>query len=558
MVAKFVFWSLVLLVLVVYTGIRASWTNQFAKTPPFTHWQGQYREVALALATTPAVRDVVRGLSTSEVKNITVIQFPLIESDGTQQQRVDRCQSCHIGLENPQMTAENIIKVVDKQTVPTDKVAEYLESHPKTRTLVKTIGAHPGLTASEGDKTVDLGVTHSPLLSYGVATNSSPTEADKDDYKAQKANLSKHAFATFGCTTCHYGSGRELQQNEAHGKPSTWVQSMLPAKYMEAACAQCHAAYSAKPAQTPGVSTIAYLPEHPGLLARIARGEQLFRAQACYGCHKIDGYSKGNIGPELTYEGRKATIASVEHQLWDPRYKTGSCAMPYFFALRERNTDDPVHQSEVVDKRVKGIRPAEVSEEIAETLHKHGYVPNADRQEDVDALVTFVVSQTGQNFAASQSSRFATVSAYNQTGPADVPVTAAAGKRLFEQSGCYACHYIAPDADKKHETGDPRYGKGGVIGPELSWEGTRHSQQWMIAHYENPQAFVPGSIMPIFPLSNSQRAALSLYDGSQKPKDRQNVTVSPAQDMPSAAQKRQGAQTPDIRYALPLGQTVRR
>jgi cbb3-type cytochrome oxidase cytochrome c subunit len=165
----------------------------------------------------------------------------------------------------------------------------------------------------------------------------------------------------------------------------------------------------------------------------------------------------------------------------------------------------------------------------------------------VDALVTFVISQTGQNFADSQASRFTTIAAYNKSVPADVQVTAAEGKKLFETSGCYSCHYIG-DPNRAHVTGDPRFGKGGIVGPELSWEGARHSKQWLLAHYANPQAFVPGSIMPIFPFSNSQRAALSLYDAAQMPDAPGARPVSPDQDLTTDQQTKLGEQNNEIRY----------
>ena len=104
----------------------------------------------------------------------------------------------------------------------------------------------------------------------------------------------------------------------------------------------------------------------------------------------------------------------------------------------------------------------------------------------------------------------------------------------------------------QHVTGDPKFGQGGIFGPELSWEGSRHSQEWLVAHYKNPQEFVPGSIMPIFPFSDSQRAALSLYDAANMPAGGRPVSAD--QDLPNAAQQQGGAQVPDVRYALPLGQ----
>ena len=582
MVSKFAFWSIVLLVLVIVTGVKAVWNNQNASTPPFTQWQAKYRTISADLAQSDAVREAALSAA-EEVKQVTVLQFPLIKADGTEQQRVDRCQSCHAGLANPSMTAEKIIATVDHKTVATADLAAYLNdpAHKETLDLVKTLGAHPGIRIEAGDKSRDLGVIHGPNFTYGIATEASVTEADTKDYQYQKINLKQHPFPTFGCTTCHYGTGRELIQDAAHGNPEMSQTPMLPAKYMEAACAQCHAqydstsfaigyqaplsasriiklldgqdvsedevaAYVADPKNHLTAAAVSYVAGQPQM-ATIAKGESLFKSQACYGCHKIEGFSKGNVGPELTYEGRAAGgTTAIAHQIWDPRYKVASCVMPYFFAVRKTNTDDPdpSHVNDIVDPRSKTATLAPVAvepvagqpnpdyeEDIATTLRQHGYIAQASRQADVDALVTFVDSQTGQNYADSEASRFSTIAAYNIARPAEVPLTAASGKQVFEQSGCYSCHYIG-NPDKPHTTGDPKFGKGGVAGPELSWEGTRHSQKWMVEHYKNPQAFVPGSIMPIFPFSNSQRAALSLYDGSLRPSKSTARPVSPDQDLP--------------------------
>ncbi|WP_119321012.1 c-type cytochrome [Capsulimonas corticalis] len=532
MVTKFVLWSLVLLALVGITGSRALWNNQNSDSKDFTYWQGQYKDVAEALATDPAVKQATRD-SVIEVKQVTVGQFTVTEQDGTTQQRVDRCQSCHVGLLNPQMTAENIIKIIDHTTVSTEDLPKYLEEHPDTLRVIKTIGAHPGISV-EGDQPRDLGVIHGDKFTYGVATEKSLTPSDLTDYDAQKTNLKLHPFPTFGCTTCHYGSGRELIEKNAHGDPEHWLSPMLAAKYMDAACAQCHAQYDNKD------FSIAYLPA----MTTIARGEKLFRDKACYGCHKIEGLSKGNIGPELTYEGRSTIPEAVEHQLWDPRYKTAACVMPYFFAARQHNTDDPDREADIVDPRSQQITPAKIENaDVVDTLKTHGYIPDAAAQQDVDALVTFVISQTGNNYAASASSRMTEIASYNTAKPEDVPVSIETGKKLFESSGCYACHYIGDPNFKGESSKDPA-GKGGVAGPQLTWEGSRHSVQWLTAHYENPQAFVPSSIMPIFPFSDSQRKALSLYDQSLRPAG--TTTVGEEVDMPTGELKAKGAQTPDI------------
>jgi len=661
MIVKFAFWSIVLLVLVGATFGQAMKNNQNATTPDYEYWQGQYKTIAASLATTDAVREATLAKGT-EVEQATIMQFPLIQQDGSTQLRVDRCQSCHTGLLNPQMTAENIIKSVDHVTIPTEQVADYLNNHPETLKIIKTLGAHPGVDI-EGEVQRDLGVVHGDKFTYGVTVDHSTNPADAQDYQVQKFSMSKHPFPTFGCTTCHYGSGRDLVQETAHGNPEHWLAPMLGAKFMDAACAQCHIQYDSKglainylkplqsvtitvapnasgktptgvvnvidgstqigtgplsggkvtisfptppdtkpltvvyagddtyPATTssltqtgvgtpkmafslsPGSGMTASAPVSIPMMQTIVRGEQLFKQDACYGCHKIDGFSKGNVGPELTYEGRLAVPSTIAHQLWDPRYKVNSCVMPYFFSYRLLNTDsmtiddaiadtnalykDPngftdapngVDKKSVVDWRAPGAKRAVIEDEdTVESVTRHGYIPNDAMQADVDALVTFVSSQTGQNYSGAQADRMAMIAAFNVSSPATVPVTVAEGKLLFESSGCYACHAIGDPKWTSDPTKDPHI-KGGIAGPQLTWEGSRHSQDWLVEHYKNPQAFVPNSIMPIFPFSDSQRKALSMYDQSLMPANPGARPVSADQDMPNAQLTKAGAQTPDVRY----------
>jgi mono/diheme cytochrome c family protein len=573
MVIKFTFWSFVLLILVLITLQGSQWNNQNASTPEYTHWQQQYKDIAYALATTPEIKEATED-TPIEVIQATLMQFPIIEQDGTTQQRVDRCQSCHVGLLNPQMTAENIIKIADHKTVSTEDVAAYLDSHPATLRIVKTLGTHPGVDIEGQGLQRDLGVIHDPNFTYGVTVDHCLDAADAQDYAVQKFSMSKHPFPTFGCTTCHYGSGRELVQTNAHGMPEHWMQPLLAVKYMDAACAQCHVQYHPQGFKvtylTSLTTSVSGKPTIIPLMTTIARGEQLFKDKACYGCHKIDGFSKGNVGPELTYEGRLAVPSTIEHQIWDPRYKVSSCVMPYFFSYRLYNTDDmgsadaahvvdtlysnpgsvPNLASHIVDWRAAKVVRAQITNpDTVDSLKAHGYIPDASAQADVDALVTFVSAQTGQNYAGGQADRMTTIAAYNGASPPTVPTTVAEGKVLFDKSGCTACHWVGDPKYKGDFTKDP-HGKGGIAGPPLTWEGSRHSQEWLIAHYENPQAFVPGSIMPIFPFSDSQRKALALFDQSMMPDNPGARIVTADQDMPTAALVTAGVQTSDIRYMV--------
>jgi len=49
--------------------------------------------------------------------------------------------------------------------------------------------------------------------------------------------------------------------------------------------------------------------------------------------------------------------------------------------------------------------------------------------------------------------------------------------------GCFRCHSL--------------HGRGGKVGPDLAMEGTRgRSNNWLIGHFKDPQAYSPNSVMP--------------------------------------------------------------
>ncbi len=513
-VTKFVGWSVLLLVLTGYVVVSSVWNNQAVTTKDYNYWQDKYKNVAAALTDDPEVKKATLE-TPNNVAQITVLQFPFMVADGTNQQRVDRCQSCHTGLENPSMTAENVIKIVtdNKVNLKPSEVEAYLTdpAHKDVLEQVKVLSAHPGKT----------GGIIKGALSFALATGSAASPADDATNKSLTSMMSKHPFATYGCTTCHYGSGRELQESLAHGTENeAWLQPLMPSKYMDAACAQCHVKYNK------GESKATYLPE----MMTLTKGQDLFKTNACWGCHKVEGFSKGNVGPELTIEGKIVRYETIEHQLWDPRFKVNNCVMPYFFSkkiITDYDAKGDAHQyflNDYGDKRpLSELKSADITNEfIKNSLDAHGYIADAAYEPEVTALTTYILAQTAMNYAESQGQRIARVTAYNTALPPDAPKTVDAGKLLFEQSGCYACHYLGDPAS-------PRNGKGGGIAPNLSWEGSRHSYQWIEEHYRNPQEFVPKSIMPIFPFSDSQRAALTLYDASRMQAGAR--PVSPDQDM---------------------------
>lgn len=78
------------------------------------------------------------------------------------------------------------------------------------------------------------------------------------------------------------------------------------------------------------------------------------------------------------------------------------------------------------------------------------------------------------------------------------------GRVLYRQEGCMGCHELD--------------GQGGMVGPELTIEGTRgRSDEWLVGHFKDPSAYTPGSVMPSFnQLTDDQLHALIVFLQNEK------------------------------------------
>jgi mono/diheme cytochrome c family protein len=103
---------------------------------------------------------------------------------------------------------------------------------------------------------------------------------------------------------------------------------------------------------------------------------------------------------------------------------------------------------------------------------------------DLDDLTLYVLSFTQEPLGAYY------VSMKTIPSPAE-------GRRLFEEKGCFGCHSIG--------------GKGGNLGPALDLVSQRHNPDWIAAHFQNPQAVSPGTVMPQFNFTEQQIRALTEF-----------------------------------------------
>jgi len=82
--------------------------------------------------------------------------------------------------------------------------------------------------------------------------------------------------------------------------------------------------------------------------------------------------------------------------------------------------------------------------------------------------------------------------------PAVTSPSVLAGRAIYSRNGCSACHSM--------------FGKGGKIGPDLTHVASRRPDgEWHLKHFRDPQAVVPGSIMPKVDLSDKDLQELTDY-----------------------------------------------
>ena len=237
----------------------------------------------------------------------------------------------------------------------------------------------------------------------------------------------EHPFDKFGCTICHRGQGRAPTAEDAHGNVAHWDAPMLPLKYIEASCGQCH-----ESADNPAAP-------------RLSRGSELFETVGCRGCHKLGGVG-GAIGPELDRVGTRRSPDWLRAHFLEPAAVTPGSGMP----------------------------------------------PQKFSEPDVEAIVLFMLSQTGTDLPGFYASM-------------KVIPSAAQGRRLFQQKGCIGCHSLG--------------GQGGKIGPSLDDVALRRKPEWIIQHFRDPQTVSPGTVMPRFGFTDAEARALTdflLHQSDQK------------------------------------------
>lgn len=105
-------------------------------------------------------------------------------------------------------------------------------------------------------------------------------------------------------------------------------------------------------------------------------------------------------------------------------------------------------------------------------------------QDEAEALTLFILSRQRRDVSGYYASH-------------RILKSAERGARLFQGKGCIGCHSVG--------------GNGGDVGPPLDEVVSRRDESWLIAHFQDPQAVSPGTVMPQFGFTEAEAHSLVLF-----------------------------------------------
>lgn len=348
-----------------------------------------------------------------------------------------------------------------------------------------------------------------------------------------------HKLEQFGCVMCHRGQGVATTVEEAHSSTLAWEQPLLPARYIESSCGQCH---RAPLAGTP----------------QLNEGRSLLAASGCVHCHTIKLPEGGTMKatddpPSLLHVADKTTREWIYAWLKDPQSYAVSARMPNFkltdddardisaflifdssplsgdtTALKENASTDPSAGPSLYGESfcatchaVQNAAGNLVGGTIGPELTRIG---TKAKPEWLAAWITnpriydAITEMPHYRFSESQ---VATLTAFLQAksdsdflanvhlDPA-TPEQIAHGKLLVTEYGCASCHQIA--GIKKPENFAPELTRIGSkpISQLIFIAGMRHTlPDYIAGKLRQPRAFAPGLKMPQYTFPPAQIGALT-------------------------------------------------
>ncbi len=394
----------------------------------------------------------------------------------------------------------------------------------------------------------DLGVVDRCTTCHVGVKEASLTDVSSQPFRHHP--VIPHNLEQFGCVMCHRGQGVATTVEEAHSSTLAWEQPLLPARYIESSCGQCHRA--------PLIGT-----------PQLNEGRNLLASSGCVHCHTVKLPEGGTFQPtddppSLLHIADKTTREWIFAWIKDPQAYAASARMPNFklsdddardisaflisnsvplpgdtLALSQKSVSDPsagpalygesfCATCHAVQNAAGNLVGGDIGPELTRIGNKAkpewlaAWISNPrdyDRgtamphyrftEQQVATLTSFLQAKTDSDFLSNVHLEPAT------------PEQIDHGKLLVTEYGCSSCHEIA--SIKKPENFAPELTRIGSkpISQLIFVSGMRHAlPDYIAGKLRQPRAFAAGLKMPQYSFTPAQidaltTALLSLNDRSQ-------------------------------------------
>ncbi|MGA8311981.1 MAG: c-type cytochrome [Terriglobales bacterium] len=348
-----------------------------------------------------------------------------------------------------------------------------------------------------------------------------------------------HRLDQFGCTMCHRGQGAATTVAEAHNSTLAWEQPILPAKYIESSCGECHR-------------------EPPPGAPQLNQGRHLLSRYGCVHCHTVklpDGkiLKPTDDPPSLDHIADKTTREWIYAWLKDPQAYASTTTMPNFklsdddardvsafliansaplpgdtTTLSAKASTDPAAGATLygesfcaschaVQNAAGNLVGGDVGPELTRVGNKvkpewlQAWLRNPRSYDAETAMPHYrfsdpqVATVSGFLFAKTDSDLLVNVHLEAAT-----PEQIAHGKRLVSDYGCASCHEIA--GIKKPENFAPELSRIGnkPVTQLVFLPGMEHTlPDYIAAKIKQPRAFGQGLKMPQYSFTPAQIDSLA-------------------------------------------------
>lgn len=452
-----------------------------------------------------------RGVEATETRWTGIEQFWNQEIE-----LVDRCHTCHYaynkcGYTDPEEILHYVLEEnLDSEDLETrycltrGEIAAYLEvaeevrdswydeeqlTYEDVKDRLLTVGAPE--PEKEGEKKQ---ITE-PVLATAkkLGIKASDAEALYRTHPDYWHLIRKHPSGTYGCTTCHYGQGRQtkgvglnylaalLWKGDEHLAPFTharadhyWTEQILENSkhHTEASCFNCH-------------EKDYELDFAPNL----TRARKLAQNIGCTGCHPLGSLDPDRKhGPTLKTVMNKANTAWVNTWIQYPRGLRPGTRMPNFWPNAvQKNGEPDMERADCNDfDYEKGNPPTPAvwincyEQRVREAAYITQYLVEKNRAQEYPEMPGWA--------------------------------SPAKGKEIFENVGCRGCHNLGEWNQASNMPGS----EDRDFAPNLSSVGDKLDPGWIYEWVKNPKRYWKETRMPMLRLSDEEAWHVAAFLSRQK------------------------------------------